>query len=130
MKRMVTKTDIVETVNKAIEDGDISVSSETPLYKHSIGGGTVTGNATFISERETAYTTINEIWKDYIKGKIKFVRYSGPSSVWTGFFFSNSAGNPEATINSLQVVGFSGDGTTINRADITSFSTDIVSVVI
>lgn len=56
MKRMVTKTDIVETVNKAIEDGEISAGLK--LYKHTItftNEGTVV-SAYFVSKRKEPYT--------------------------------------------------------------------------
>ena len=126
MKRMVTKTDIVETVNKAIEDGDISVSSETTLYKHNIGGGTVTGAANIVSERETSYTTTNEIWQDYIRGKIKAVSFSGPTTIYVGVLFTSQHAAYTTPITSLQVVGIT-SGTSLGTADISSFNRDTVT---
>lgn len=56
MKRMVAKTDIVETVNKAIEDGEISAGLK--LYKHTISfnnEGTI-ATAYFVTRRAEPYT--------------------------------------------------------------------------
>lgn len=58
MKRMVTKKDVVETVNQAIEEGEIEVGSDLPEYSSENEGQVLK----VISDPETGNPVIN--WED------------------------------------------------------------------
>ena len=91
MKRMVTKTEIVETVEDAIQGGEIP--SGTKLYKHSINygtGGTVS-IIEVISTRKEAYTALQAgssglAWREALSAtagpliRVTNVSQSGPST--------------------------------------------------
>ena len=120
MKRMVTKTEIVETIDEAIGSGELPISGGTKLYKHTINygtGGTVNIIET-ISTRKEAYTASQVgssgiAWREALKAVagpiliVTNVSQSGPST------FSAYGVNQSGSSSSVQLgSGFVSDTVT------------------
>ena len=83
MRRMYTDNNVVDVVNKAIEDGDIEVSGGTQLYKHTVQASVTDQNdehtvtCIFISADNTSFAekSYDILNLNYISGIIDLAPY-------------------------------------------------------